>query len=79
MTSKRLNHGLNDNQEIERQYSDWMEDLESGTFTINDRGKISSKIKSPPRSCRCLIQFNIKYIPGQVSTSLRKTKMGGSN
>ena len=26
----RLNHGLNDSQEKERQYSDWIEDLERG-------------------------------------------------
>ena len=33
----RLNHGLNDSQEKERQYSDWIEDLERGLDNLNDR------------------------------------------
>ena len=33
----RLNHGLNDSQEKERQYSDWIEDLERGRDNLNDR------------------------------------------
>ena len=35
----RLNHGLNDSQEKERQYSDWIEDLERGLDNLNDRKK----------------------------------------
>ena len=30
----RLNHGLNDNQEMERMYADWVEDCESQSFKI---------------------------------------------
>ena len=33
----RLNHGLNDSQEKERQYSDWIEDLERGLDNLQDR------------------------------------------
>ena len=33
----RLNHGLNDSQEKERQYSDWIEDLERGLDNLKDR------------------------------------------
>ena len=33
----RLNHGLNDSQEKERQYSDWIEGLERGQDNSNDR------------------------------------------
>ena len=32
----RLNHGLNDNQEMERMYADWVEDCESQSFKIHD-------------------------------------------
>ena len=31
-----MNHGLNDNQEMERMYADWVEDCESQTFKIHD-------------------------------------------
>ena len=33
----RLNHGLNDSQEKERQYSDWIEGLERGQDNSKDR------------------------------------------
>ena len=36
----RLNHGLNDNQEMERKYCDWVEDVESCSFNIFDEGKL---------------------------------------
>ena len=32
----RLNHGLNDNQEWERKYCDWVEDCESNQYEIFD-------------------------------------------
>jgi len=32
----RLNHGLNDNQEMERVYADWVEDCESESFKIHN-------------------------------------------
>ena len=33
----RLNHGLNDSQEKERQYSEWIEGLERGQDNSKDR------------------------------------------
>ena len=32
-----LNHGLNDNQEMERKYCDWVEDCEANQFEIFDK------------------------------------------